>query len=510
MAAEPAYTPTIAAVASRAPARSVDRKRLIRRGRAQHLVLTSMFLAIGAVTGLAWLDSRREADAVLGDVASEQAVIASLLAANLRARLAHVERDEHLVAERGPDGRIVDLGMTAAELLDASSQVERPGELRIFLAPPEETALYPIDGRILSSSLSTAGLDHLRDALDRNVSTVRLGRSEAADIGLKARTAVASLVHVDTATFGRWGVVVVGSAARLRDREARAFWRLVLGVGLASSLVLAFGGVALRKQRKEFELAHKLTVSELEHERDEQLLRAARVATMGTFAMGVAHEVSTPLGVIVGRAEQLLARAPGDERASRAAQAILKQADHIQHIVRRFLDMARGGPPSFARTDPSAVLRAVLSAVEHRFAKANVSLVSDVPESMPFIQCDRDLLEHAIVNLLLNACEASATGGHVELAARCDADRVAFIVTDDGVGISAEDAARAAEPFFTTKPAGIGTGLGLAIAAEIAKCHRGNLTIAPNAERGTRACIEIPIAPENGSEVGGKGPHELS
>jgi signal transduction histidine kinase len=215
---------------------------------------------------------------------------------------------------------------------------------------------------------------------------------------------------------------------------------------------------------------------------------------MGTFAMGVAHEVSTPLGVIVGRAEQLLARVHDDERASRSAQAILKQADHIQHIVRRFLDMARGGPPSFARADPSAVLRAASMAVEHRFAKANVSLVIDVPESMPAIQCDRDLLEHAIVNLLLNACEAATPGGHVELAARWDADRVAFVVTDDGIGISAEDAARATEPFFTTKPAGIGTGLGLAIAAEIAKSHRGDLTIAPNAERGTRACIEIPIA----------------
>jgi len=113
---------------------------------------------------------------------------------------------------------------------------------------------------------------------------------------------------------------------------------------------------------------------------------------------------------------------------------------------------------------------------------------------MPVIQSDRGLLEHAIVNLLLNACEACDPGGHVEVVARSDADHVVFVVTDDGAGISAENAARATEPFFTTKPAGRGTGLGLAIAAEIAKTHRGNLTIAPNPERGTRACIEIPVA----------------
>jgi two-component system NtrC family sensor kinase len=271
-------------------------------------------------------------------------------------------------------------------------------------------------------------------------------------------------------------------------------WRLVLSVLVASGLVLAFGGVAIRKQRKQLELAHRLTISEVERARDEHLLRAERVATMGTFAMGIAHEVATPLGVIVGRAEQLLGRLHDDERGARSAEAILKQADRIQHIVRRFLDMARGGPLSFARTDPSGIVRAATAALEHRFAKANVSLAADIPPSMPQIQCDCDLLEHAIVNLLLNACEACAPGGHVEVAARWDAECVAFVVSDDGIGIGPEDAARATEPFFTTKSAGGGTGLGLAIATEIAKSHRGELTIAPNAKRGTRVCIEIPIA----------------
>jgi signal transduction histidine kinase len=215
---------------------------------------------------------------------------------------------------------------------------------------------------------------------------------------------------------------------------------------------------------------------------------------MGTFAMGIAHEVSTPLAVIVGRAEQLLSRVRDDERSERSAQTILKQADRIQHIVRRFLDMARGGPPSLERVDPATVVRAATGAVEHRFAKANVRLTTDIPATMPAIQCDRDLLEHAIVNLLLNACEACEAGGQVEVTARSDAEQVAFVVSDDGAGISAEAAARATEPFFTTKAAGTGTGLGLAIATEIVKSHRGELTIAPNAGHGTRALIEIPIA----------------
>ena len=82
----------------------------------------------------------------------------------------------------------------------------------------------------------------------------------------------------------------------------------------------------------------------------------------------------------------------------------------------------------------------------------------------------------------------------MKLSARADAEQVAFVVIDDGAGISEEDARRASEPFFTTKPAGSGTGLGLSIATEIAKSHRGRLSLTPNAGKGTRACIEIPIA----------------
>jgi signal transduction histidine kinase len=305
---------------------------------------------------------------------------------------------------------------------------------------------------------------------------------------------MAGLAHLDAGGLGRWGVVSVTSAARERDREKRAIWRLVLGVMLASGLVLVFGGAALRKQRKELDLERELAIAEVQRQRDEELLRAGRVATMGTFAMGIAHEVSTPLAVIVGRAEQLLARFAEDERAEKSAQTILKQADRIQHIVRRFLDMARGGPPTLEQVDPVAIVRAAAAAVEHRFAKARVQLTTDLPGATPHIQGDRDLLEHALVNLLLNACEACDEGGHVEVTVRADTERVAFVVTDDGPGISPEAAARAAEPFFTTKAAGSGTGLGLAIATEIVKSHRGELTLTPDARRGTRARIEIPIA----------------
>jgi signal transduction histidine kinase len=439
-----------------------------------------MLAAMALVTALAWWDEQREADAALVDLQSEQSVLASSLSDDLR---------EHLTAAADAGRTDVD----PSDLVDTEHHIARPGELVILVKAPGDDGFHATDGRALRSTTLLA-------AVTQGVPTLRLTPTEAAELGLPARTSMAGIAHVDAGKLGHWGVVAVASAARERDREKRARWRLVLGVVLASGLVLAFGGAALRRQRKGMELQRQLAVANVQRERDDQLQRAERVATMGTFAMGIAHEVSTPLGVIVGRAEQLVTRAQGDERTTRNAQAILAQADRIQHIVRRFLDMARGGPPSLERVDPARLVREAAASVEHRFAKAGVTLRVDVPQSMPAIHCDRDLLEHAIINLLLNACEACQRGGHVELTARSDADRVAFVVTDDGAGISSEAAARAKEPFFTTKAQGVGTGLGLAIAAEIVKSHRGELTIGPNqGGKGTRALIEIPIAGSPGA-----------
>jgi signal transduction histidine kinase len=434
-----------------------------------------MLVAIGAVTGLAWWDDQREANAALADLASEQSVVAASLASTLRARLA--------LAERGSVP--LDPAAAPADLIEPARGLG-PGELMVLLLPPGRDSFLAPGGRMVDSA-------PLRDALARGLPALRLDRPEAAHVGLPERTAMAGIARVDTGQ-GAWGVVAVASAARERDREKRASARLVLGVLVASGLVVAFGGLALRQQRKQLGLERELAVAEAIRAGEGTLARAQRAATMGTFAIGIAHEVSSPLAVIVGRTEQLLAKVEGDERATNAAQIIMKQADRIQHIVRRFLDMARGGPLSLEVVDPSEIARAAAGSVEHRFVQAGVALARDIPSEMPAVQCDRGLLEQAVVNLLINACDACRPGDGVELSVRSDASRVAFVVRDEGTGITPEQAARATEPFFTTKPEGRGTGLGLAIASEIAKSHRGDLTIGPGSGGGTRACVEIPIA----------------
>ena len=265
---------------------------------------------------------------------------------------------------------------------------------------------------------------------------------------------------------------------------------------LSAGLVFLFGTAALRRQRRGMLLERELALAALARARDGELATASRAAMMGTLAMGIAHEVSTPLAVIAGRAEQLAARSGGDERATRAVQAILEQSERIRRVVRGFLDLARGEEPVLGDTAPGAVLEGAIGLVEHRFAAAGVSLSRGAgarARDLPAIHCDLQMLQQAVVNLLLNACDACERGGRVEASAALDGEHVAFTVVDDGVGITPEAAARATEPFFTTKAKGQGTGIGLAIASEIVKLHRGTLSLRPASPRGTTATLRVPI-----------------
>jgi signal transduction histidine kinase len=354
--------------------------------------------------------------------------------------------------------------------------------IRVLLAAPGTAEVRTLDGR----GVDIAGLTR---GITGGARSLQVSRDDAPALGLPARTAVVGLTRLPTG----WTVAVAATAERQRDRDRAGLVRLLLSMALAAGLVTMFGGLALARQRAQLELARELAVTDAARERDAELERLSRAATMAALGSGVAHELSTPLGVIVGRAEQLLARAGGDERQAKNAQTILDQADHIDRVVRGLLGLARGAPIALQEIDPGYLVREAAELVEHRFARAGVQLAPGVGVGLPVVRCEPLLFKHALVNLLLNACDASPAGTTVRVDVEASAAEVAFIVTDEGEGIAPGDAARAIEPFFTTKPAGHGTGLGLAIANEIASTHRGSLSIAPRSPCGTRASITIPI-----------------
>lgn len=498
--------------------------------RALRTTLIAIVLSITALVVLAGLDVWNEGSAALEDFAEDQAIIARTVAEKLEERLAGVRKDAFLLAEAAEQKRppsmtllqnyadfqiraeggqrilvlphsssfivsvsvqnqkIVDLVVPQSSVMSVLSSFEKPTSQLVLLLPPGERAFRAADGR-------NAGFSELATALKSGATSMRLSREEAASLGLSPRIAVAGLAAIDVGDdIGRWGIASIVSAERLRDRESRARTRLIFSVLSAGGLVAAFGALAFRRQRRELELSRELAVAAIERDNEARLDQAARAATLGTLAMGIAHEISTPASVIHGRAEQLAARVGSDERAAAAVQAITDQAARISQVVRGFLDLARGDAGSAGPVQVSALVDGAFDLVEHRFSKARVNLVRDVSDPLPSVRGDRRLLEHALTNLLLNACDACSPGGTVELEARAGDDRsVILSVLDDGEGISLEHAAHVLEPFFTTKEAGKGTGLGLAITSEIVRAHRGTLKLKPRLPRGTRATITLPV-----------------
>jgi two-component system, NtrC family, sensor kinase len=428
-----------------------------------------MGLAMAVIAGLAYWDSARESGAALDELAEGQGALATTLAAALRA------------------GATGDPPLDESEMLRRARTVGSLGATLVLLhRPGDDTFATPGGGAIRSAPVLAA--------INRGTPSAKIPRNEAAALGLPARAAVAGIARVDRTSGGTWDIITVASAEHERDRETWARRRLVLSVLAAAALVVLFGGLAMRNQRKELVLERELAVAAVRHSRDERLQRASKAAVMGTLAMGVAHEISTPLGVIAARAEQMVPRAANDNRLSDSLAAILAQTDHIKQVIRGLLGLARGDAPSAERIEPRAVVEQAVGLVEHRFSKARVRLTQAVEPRLPNVLGDPRLLEHAVVNLLLNACDACQSGDEVIVRAERWGADVQVAVEDMGTGISLADLGRAREPFFTTKARGEGTGLGLAIAHEIVASHRGSLQFSPREPRGTIAAIRLPPA----------------
>jgi signal transduction histidine kinase len=333
-----------------------------------------------------------------------------------------------------------------------------------------------------------------------------LSRESASRLGLPHRIAVAGLAALNPGSHDFSAVSVVASAEAERDRSRRDQWRSVLGVAIASALVLVAGVATLRRQKRDLQLEQERALRRLERSRDTELARANRMATVAALSSGIAHEIATPLSVIAGRIEQLLVAAHGNTKLVATLETIASQIGRIDKIMRGFLAFARGSTPLLFQQPANDVAREVAGLVQYPFGNAGVSLELEIDPSNPMIACDPALFEQALLDIVTNALEASTTGQIVRLAVESDEHHVYFRITDQGVGITDTALTRVTEPFYTTKANRGGSGLGLAIAKEILNHHAGTLTFElpganeNGAARGTRVSLQLPRNKEPAGE----------
>lgn len=290
-----------------------------------------------------------------------------------------------------------------------------------------------------------------------------------------------------------FGAILVGKPVRALIDGSRRIGRgdFEHVVALRSSDELAELGDEMNAMRARL----RSTVAQLRH--------TDRLATLGTLASGVAHELGTPLNVVSARAEMLVGGRASGAVVDDYATAIMSAADRMTAILQKFLRFARRSDLQRKAVPPGTMVREAVDLLRPLARKRGVGLVVE-PDTAGDVFVDGGQLQQVVTNLVVNAIHASPESSSVlvrvdetEAIPPRDVDGgpsecVRILVTDTGAGIAPEHLPHIFEPFFTTKDVGEGTGLGLAVSYGIVRDHGGWMTVESANGGGSTFAVFIP------------------
>ena len=248
-------------------------------------------------------------------------------------------------------------------------------------------------------------------------------------------------------------------------------------------------------------LAQQELVRRLEEERelakeklqfDSQLAEYEKYASLAQLALGAAHEINNPLLGIMSHLELEWKDASGEQRTE--IEQCIEGAKRISSAVRGLLDYARPGPLLLGKVNLFKLVAETLKFVEHQPMFRHITLTNCVPLDLPAITADVNQLSQILMNLLLNAAQATSAGGCITISAGMEqsAGIVELRVRDSGSGIPADILPHVFEPFFTTKR-GKGTGLGLSISQSYIRSHGGDIQLESTPGAGTTVRVTLPV-----------------
>ncbi|MCL5108566.1 MAG: ATP-binding protein [Chloroflexi bacterium] len=213
------------------------------------------------------------------------------------------------------------------------------------------------------------------------------------------------------------------------------------------------------------------------HTLDEQIYNTEKLASLGTLAAGVAHEINNPLASILGFADLLLEKFPPQSQEHADLQIIEDRAEHCRQIVENLLDFARVGASVGESTNPNDDVESVLHLVANTLLTNKITLERNLDPAVPSIRGNSKELQQVLLNLINNAIYAMKKGGgKLSVASALRGNRVLLKIADTGTGIPGEVQRKIFDPFFTTKGVGEGTGLGLSVSLGLVQKLGGTIT----------------------------------
>ena len=335
------------------------------------------------------------------------------------------------------------------------------------------------------------------------------------------------------ATGGRrWGSLVVGiEAESIRDEITRSFFLLFgLAVTVTSLMILLLWVLLGRLLQSLRDLVRAMDSVDLageppaplpvrhdeigtlfRHFRDmhgrlrrsreellqaqSQIYHAERLAAIGRLASGVAHELNNPINGVRSCVYAIRGDLDNRERNLAYLQLMDEGMEQAASVIAKLLGFARKQKSVRAPVALGDVVRSVVRLLEFDFGRKRVTLELDLPDDLPPVTGDTQLLQEVVMNLLINSLDAIDEGGYARASTRATADgRVQLEVHDRGKGIAPEDLVRIFDPFFTTKETGKGTGLGLSVSHGIVEAHGGTIQVTSQPGSGTTFTVTLPTS----------------
>ncbi len=260
---------------------------------------------------------------------------------------------------------------------------------------------------------------------------------------------------------------------------------------LVASVTAAMSGRERRLRRHYQQVADQLSsVYEKVQANFEGMKRTERLSAIGQLSAGLAHEIRNPLASISGAAA-ILARSQNlEQKNAKCLEIITSECERLNGLLTNFLNFARPRAPHLQTIHLEPVLDNVLELASHGVRGKTVRFEKKVEFGLQPVECDPEQLEQVLLNLMINAIEASPEGGTVTLSAAAGESRIAIGVVDHGHGVAAAHIDRLFDPFFTTKEHG--TGLGLPVAHQIVRQMGGALLAQANAGHGMTFSVVLP------------------
>jgi signal transduction histidine kinase len=234
-------------------------------------------------------------------------------------------------------------------------------------------------------------------------------------------------------------------------------------------------------------------------QKQEQLIQSKKMATIGTFSSGIAHEINNPLNNISLSTDTLIEEYDSidEEEIKEILDDIMAQTERASKIVRNLLDFSRAQSSEMEPIHIDFILHKTTELVANELRIHKISLHKKIEDLLPRTNGDLQKLQQVFLNLIINAEQAIGDYGIISVSAeKTDNGYVRVDISDTGPGIDPEHLEQIFDPFFTTKEAGKGTGLGLAIVYGIVKKHGGYIEVASKLGEGTTFSVYLPVYPE--------------